>query len=100
MCDVIDRQPNVHGGAACIRDVPVWWLVMLRQLGASDLNILLCHPSLTAANLQTAYDYNEANLEEVCADRSANETREYEPFGGRLAIYVDVQRFDLEPPRP
>jgi uncharacterized protein (DUF433 family) len=71
----ISKKPDYCGGDACIRDtrVPVWVLVNYRRLGGSDADILRAYPSLTAADLEVAWDYVAAHREEIDDDIRANE---------------------------
>jgi uncharacterized protein (DUF433 family) len=43
----IDTDPAVCGGEACIarRRIPVWLLVRVRQLGASEASLLAAYPT-------------------------------------------------------
>lgn len=63
----ISKQPDRQGGDACVRDtrVPVWILVGYRQLGSSDAELLAAYPSLTPADLEAAFAYAAANVEEI-----------------------------------
>jgi uncharacterized protein (DUF433 family) len=72
----ITKTPGVCGGDACIRGhrIPVWSLVALRHHGADDAEILRAFPTITAADLEAAWEFNEANREEI--DRSIRENEE------------------------
>jgi uncharacterized protein (DUF433 family) len=72
----ITKTPGVCGGDACIdaHRIPVWSLVGLRRLGADDAKILTAYPTITAADLEAAWEYNEANREEI--DRNIRENEE------------------------
>jgi uncharacterized protein (DUF433 family) len=63
----ISKKPDRCGGDACVRDsrIPVWVLVGYRRLGKEDTWLLQAYPSLTAADLQTAWDYAAAHPEEI-----------------------------------
>jgi uncharacterized protein (DUF433 family) len=63
----ISKRPDRRGGDACIREhrIPVWGLVNLRRLGASDAVILRADPSLVPADLEAAKEYFAANVEEI-----------------------------------
>jgi len=63
----ITKIPDVCGGDACIRGhrIPVWSLVALRQLGASDAKILEAYPSLTHADLGAAWEYDRTHRVEI-----------------------------------
>ena len=74
----ITKTPGVCGGDACIRGhrIPVWCVVGLRQLGASDAKILDAYPSITFEDLEAALDYYATNREEI--DRNIRENEEDE----------------------
>ena len=74
--DRISKTPSVCGGRACIRGhrIPVWTLVNFRRLGGSDANLLRSYPTLTAADLEAAWEYAAANSEEI--DRAIRENEE------------------------
>lgn len=63
----IEKDSAVMGGAACIRQtrIPVWLLYRAYQLGLSESDILMSYPGLTAADLVNAWNYAEANIEEI-----------------------------------
>jgi uncharacterized protein (DUF433 family) len=52
----------------------VWTLVNFRRLGGSDANLLRSYPTLTAADLEAAWEYAAANSEEI--DRAIRENEE------------------------
>ena len=72
---LIVHTPNVCGGSArLIRTrIPVWSIERMRQLGAKDVDILLCYPSLTAIDLVQAYSYVLSHREEIETDIRENE---------------------------
>lgn len=72
----ITKIPGICGGDACIRGhrIPVWSLVGLRQLGADDNKIFEAYPSISAADLEAAWGYYEANREEI--DRNIRENED------------------------
>ena len=74
----IAKTPGVCGGDACIEGhrIPVWSLVRLRQLGAYDAKILEAFPTITAADLDAAWEYNDAHQQEI--DRNIRENEEGE----------------------
>lgn len=78
----ISKKPDRCGGDACVRDtrITVWGLVRDRQLGASDDEILQAIQGLTPADLQTAWEYAEANADEIEQAIRENEEGE-EGFG-------------------
>ena len=55
----IERTAGVCGGAACVgrTRIPVWLLVRIRQLGASDEEILEDYPALSGRDLKRVQDY-------------------------------------------
>jgi uncharacterized protein (DUF433 family) len=63
----ISKRPDFCGGDACIRDsrIPVWVLVNFRRLGGSDADIEQSYPSLCPADLEAAWEYAEANPDEI-----------------------------------
>ena len=65
--DRITKTPDLCGGDACIRGhrIPVWGLVRLRQLGATTPKILEAYPPLAPADLEAAWEYYEANPQEI-----------------------------------
>ena len=71
----ITKTPGVCGGDACIRGhrIPVWLLVGYRRLGKGDADLLGDYPTLTADDLQAAWEYAAANPEEIDDDIRANE---------------------------
>lgn len=76
--DRITKTPGVCGGDACIRGhrIPVWLLVGYHRLGKSDADLLGDYPTLTAADLQAAWEYAAANPEEIDDDIRTNEAGE------------------------
>jgi len=66
-CLGIERNEDVMGGAACIRDtrIPVWMLYHARQLGMSESDMLGSYPGLTAEDLVNAWDYAALNRDEI-----------------------------------
>lgn len=63
----ISKEPDRHGGDACIRDtrIPVWVLINYLRLGGSDADLLRDYPDLTSADLQAAWEYSKSNGEEI-----------------------------------
>ena len=45
--------------------IAVWELVNAKQLGCSDADLLQIYPQLTALDLANAWDYAEANADEI-----------------------------------
>jgi uncharacterized protein (DUF433 family) len=73
--DRIQKRSDVCGGSACIlgHRIPVWGLVQLRRLGASDTHILEAYPTLSSADLEAAWEYAAANTAEIDRDIRDNE---------------------------
>jgi len=61
------KTSGVCGGNACARNsrVPVWTLQRLRELGASDRQLLDDFPSLTAEDLPAAWEYVASHEDEI-----------------------------------
>jgi len=78
---VVSKMPGIQGGDACIRGtrIPVWVLVNWRRRGVSDAELLRGYPSLTATDLEAAWEYAAANLKEIDAAIRENEEDEPEP---------------------
>jgi uncharacterized protein (DUF433 family) len=55
----IQKTPGVCGGDARIGTtrIPVWLLVLARKRGQTDAHLLDSYPTLTAADLDAAWDY-------------------------------------------
>ena len=66
-CSSIVTSPNVCGGAArLIRTrIPVWTIERLRQLGASEVDILRSYPTLRAVDFVQAWTYAARNPTEI-----------------------------------
>jgi uncharacterized protein (DUF433 family) len=71
----IRKTPNVCGGSACIRStrIPVWILVAWRNQGVTNERLLEMYPTLSANDLNAAWDYYAANRDEIDEDIKANE---------------------------
>jgi uncharacterized protein (DUF433 family) len=71
----IEKNPGVCGGTARITGtwIPVWQLVEARSLGASEAQLLIDYPRLTAANLVDAWAYAKDHPEEIAAQIHQNE---------------------------
>ena len=63
----IEKTPGVCGGDACIvgTRIPVWVLVNYRRLEVSDAELLNCYPSLRVTDIENAWAYYEANVDEI-----------------------------------
>ncbi len=88
----IRKTPNVCGGQACIRQtrIAVWMLVMDRKLGMTDAQVLSSFPTLTQADLDTAWDYYRANPVEIEQAIWFNDTAANVPDGVRPPVWVIV----------
>lgn len=69
--DRITKSPGVFGGDACIRGtrIPVWVLVMHRDDGMSDEDLLRNFPWVSKEDLNFAWQYFESNKESILAER-------------------------------
>lgn len=65
--DRIAKTSGICGGDACIAGhrIPVWPLVNYRRLAGTDASILRDYPTLTAADLEAAWDYAAAHPAEI-----------------------------------
>ncbi len=63
----ISKKPDRCGGDACIREtrIPVWVLENFRRLGSSDADLLQWYPGLTPADLEAAWEYAAAHVDEM-----------------------------------
>ena len=63
----IAKPVEVGAGEARIGDtqIAVWELVNAKQLGCSDADLLQIHPQLTPLDLVAAWEYAEANADEI-----------------------------------
>jgi uncharacterized protein (DUF433 family) len=63
----IEKSPGVCGGAARVvgTRIPVWQLVEARRLGATEAQILIDYPRLTAENLVDAWEYAGSHPKEI-----------------------------------
>jgi len=63
----IRSTPEIHGGAACIRNtrIMVWLLEAYRQDGLSNAELLDAYPTLTAEDLKNAWEYVKQHKEEI-----------------------------------
>src|SRR5258708_32990016 len=69
----IEKTPGVCGGDACVSGtrIPVWVLEQARQLGMKHSEILDDYPSITWAQLLSAWQYAEDNRAEIEAQITA-----------------------------
>jgi type III restriction enzyme len=65
--DLIQKTTGVCGGEACIRKtrIPVWTLVSLKKMGATDQDLLKNYPSLTQIDLDAMWHYYQQNQTEI-----------------------------------
>lgn len=72
----IERRAEVMGGDACIAGtrIPVWLLASLKAQGATEADLLLDYPAISAEDLAAAWAYADANTEEIQASIRAHET--------------------------
>jgi uncharacterized protein (DUF433 family) len=77
----IVRTPGVCGGSPrFIRTrIPVWSVVRMQQLGASDVDILRSYPSLSAVDLAEAWAYAEDHRAEIEKEVEENEAADEPP---------------------
>ena len=71
----IEKTPGICGGEARIANtrIPIWVLVQAHDLGSSDTEILQDYPTITTADLATAWAYALANPEEIRAAIQSND---------------------------
>jgi uncharacterized protein (DUF433 family) len=71
----IEKNIEVCGGVARIAGtrIPVWVLVQARRLRMDDAGILKNYPSLTAKDLEQAWEYAETHQAEIDEDVRSNE---------------------------
>jgi type III restriction enzyme len=71
----IDKNIEVCGGVARIAGtrIPVWVLVQARRLRMNDAEILRNYPSLTAKDLEQAWEYAKTHQAEIDEDVRSNE---------------------------
>jgi uncharacterized protein (DUF433 family) len=74
----ITKTPGVCGGDACIAGtrIPVWVLEGYRRLGESDAGLLRNYPTLTQADLDSAWAYVAEHKDEIDRDIRVNEEGE------------------------
>jgi uncharacterized protein (DUF433 family) len=67
MSNLITTTQGICGGNARIRNtrIPVWTLVSLHNLGASDQDLLDNYPGLTQEDLNKAWLYYANNKQEI-----------------------------------
>ena len=65
--EVIKKTPGVCGGHACVRNtrIPVWTLVLLRQQGATEQELLSNYPGLTLEDLTAVWGYYYNHRSEI-----------------------------------
>ncbi len=72
----IDSPPEVLDGEARIvrTRIPVWVLVQMRRLGASEADLLRSYPTLRAEDLANAWAYTRLHRDEIDQAILENET--------------------------
>lgn len=97
--DRITKTPNVCGGDACIRGtrITVWGLVNQHRLGATDAEILGAVQGMTPQDLEAAWEYAAANVEEI--ERALWENRaggvDYQDGNVPVAVLVRGRQLGL-----
>ena len=88
----IEKTPNVCGGKARVRDtrIPVWLLVLKRQFGQSDADVLASYPTLVQADLDAAWEYYQENPVEIEQSIWLNDTAANVPEGAPVPAAVIV----------
>ena len=63
----IAQPPEISNGEARIANtqIAIWELVNAKQLGCSDADLLQIYPQLTALDLASAWEYADANADEI-----------------------------------
>ena len=71
----IEKTKGVCGGDARIAGtrIPVWQLVAMRDLGATEAELLRDFPGLRPEDLRNAWSYAEAHRAEIQAEIHDNE---------------------------
>jgi uncharacterized protein (DUF433 family) len=71
----IASDPAVLGGEAVVvrTRIPVWALARMRQMGATDADLLRAYPTLRAEDLVNAWAYERAHRAEIDAQIAENE---------------------------
>ncbi len=71
----VEKTPGVSGGEACISRtrIPVWLLVQQRNLGISEEQMLHDYPTLSAEDLNNAWNYYRAHKAEINEQILGNE---------------------------
>jgi uncharacterized protein (DUF433 family) len=64
---LIRKTPDVCGGDACIGNsrIMVWLLVSFKKQGMTEEELLENYPTLTRADLEAAWAYNELHPQEI-----------------------------------
>lgn len=88
----IQKTPGVLGGDARIGNtrIPVWLLVLARKQDQTDAQLLDAHPSLTAADLDAAWDYYREHPVEIEQAIWFNDTAANVPDGQAPPAWVIV----------
>lgn len=72
---LIEKNPSVCGGSACIGGtrITVWGLVAYQRLGWSDAKLLEAYPQLTQVHLGAAWLYAAYHEDEIEREIKENE---------------------------
>jgi uncharacterized protein (DUF433 family) len=71
----IEKTASVCGGSARVAGtrIPVWQLIVARDMGVSEAQLLIDYPRLRAEDLVNAWAYAEDHADEIAAAIHANE---------------------------
>jgi uncharacterized protein (DUF433 family) len=71
----VQATPGVCGGLPCIAGtrIPVWVLERMRQLGASERQLLEMYPGLEPGDLESAWVFVDSHKEEIERQIKENE---------------------------
>ena len=88
----IQKTENVCGGDVRIANtrVPVWLLVLSRKQGSSDSHLLVDYPTLTASDLDAAWEYYREHPLEIEQAIWFNDTAANVPAGEQPPAWVIV----------
>ncbi len=71
----IESRADVLGGEACVvrTRIPVWLLMQLQRLGASEADLLRDYPTLRAEDLTNAWAFAAAHPKRIETEMALNE---------------------------
>jgi uncharacterized protein (DUF433 family) len=71
----IEKTAGVCGGSARVAGtrIPVWQLVVARDLGVDEAQLLIDYPTLRAEDLVNAWAYAQSHRDEIEAEIRENE---------------------------